>query len=106
MSKQFEHKDSGDKLHMQTLAAIAHYDRDALYPNVAAFRVMSKIGQYYSEIEKFYHRMMFNLVARNYDEYTNITVFLWIRTAIGNRIQPTTYVIHQQKMDCSKPDVY
>ena len=76
MTKRFDRTDTGDKIHMQTLAAIAHYDRDALHSYEAAFRVMRKIGLNYSEMEQFYRRMVFNVVARNHDDHTKNHSFL------------------------------
>ncbi len=79
MTKRFDRTDSGDKIHMQTLAAMAHYDRDALHSYEAAFRIMRKIGLNYSEMEQFYRRMVFNVVARNHDDHTKNHSFLMDR---------------------------
>ncbi len=76
MTKRFDRTDNGDKIHMQTLAAIAHYDRDSLHSYESAFRIMRKIGLNYNEMEQFFRRMVFNVVARNHDDHTKNHSFL------------------------------
>lgn len=79
MTKRFDRTDSGEKIHMQTLAAIAHYDRDSLHSYEAAFRILRKLGLGYGEAEQFFRRMVFNVVARNHDDHTKNHSFLMDR---------------------------
>ena len=76
ITKRFDRLNDGDKIHMQTLAAIAHYDRDSLHSYEEAFRVMRKLGLNYEETEQFFRRMVFNVVARNHDDHTKNHSFL------------------------------
>lgn len=76
MTKRFDRKDSGEKLHMQTLAAMAHLDRDVRHSYEEAVAVMRKLDCTYSEIEEFYRRMVFNVVMRNHDDHTKNHSFL------------------------------
>lgn len=79
MTRRFDRTDSGEKIHSQTLAAIAHYNRDSLHSYEEAFRVMRKLGLNYDEMEQFYRRMVFNVVSRNHDDHTKNHSFLMDR---------------------------
>lgn len=76
MTKRFDRTDNGEKIHMQTLAAMAHYDRDSLHSYEEAFRIMRKLGLNYEAMEQFFRRMVFNVVARNHDDHTKNHSFL------------------------------
>lgn len=76
MTKRFDRLDNGDKLHMQTLAAIAHYDRDVRHSYEEAFGIMRKLKLDYPQQEEFFRRMVFNVVARNHDDHTKNHSFL------------------------------
>ncbi len=77
MTKRFD-RIGNDKLHMQTLCAIAHFDYN--YSNVysyeQAFQVMRELKLPYSEMEQLLRRMVFNVVARNQDDHTKNISFL------------------------------
>jgi serine/threonine-protein kinase HipA len=70
MTKRFDRGDNGEKRHTQTLAGIAHYNRDERYSYEQAFRVMRALQLPYSQQEEFYRRMAFNVLARNHDDHT------------------------------------
>jgi len=76
MTKRFDRTDNGEKLHMQTLAGIAHYDRDKRYSYEQAFRIMRQLRLPYPQQEEFFRRMVFNVVARNHDDHTKNHSFL------------------------------
>ncbi|MDR3118187.1 MAG: type II toxin-antitoxin system HipA family toxin [Mediterranea sp.] len=76
MTKRFDRTDTGDRLHVQTLAGIAHYDRDARYSYEQAFRVMRDLHLPYPQQEEFFRRMVFNIVARNHDDHTKNHSFI------------------------------
>ena len=76
MTKRFDRLDNGDKLHVQTLAGIAHYNRDVRHSYEEAFGIMRKMKLGYSQIEEFYRRMVFNVVTRNHDDHTKNHSFL------------------------------
>ena len=79
MTKRFDRLDNGEKIHSQTLAAIAHYDRDSLHSYEEGFRVIRKLGLGYNEMEQFFRRMVFNIVSRNHDDHTKNHSFLMDR---------------------------
>jgi serine/threonine-protein kinase HipA len=80
MTKRFDRTDSGEKLHIQTLAGIAHYDRDQRYAYEQAFRLMRQMQLPYIQQEEFYRRMVFNVVARNHDDHTKNHSFIMDRS--------------------------
>lgn len=76
MTKRFDRSTSGEKLHTQTLCAIAHFDRDDLHSYEQAFQVMRRMALPYPDMEQFYRRMIFNIVARNHDDHTKNHSFI------------------------------
>lgn len=79
MTKRFDRTDNGDKIHMQTLAAMAHYDRDELHSYEEGFKIMRTLNLPYNSMEQFFRRMVFNVVARNHDDHTKNHSFLMDR---------------------------
>lgn len=77
MTRRFD-RVNGQKLHMQTLCGIAHYDFNMLhaYSYEQAFAVMRQLRLPYIEAEEFFRRMVFNVVARNQDDHTKNISFL------------------------------
>ena len=71
-------RDGTEKVHMQTLCGIAHYDFRALraYSYEQAFAVMRRLHLNYSEAEEMFRRMVFNIVVRNQDDHTKNISFL------------------------------
>ncbi|GHU63199.1 toxin HipA [Bacteroidia bacterium] len=80
MTKRFDRLDNGEKLHTQTLCAIAHFDRDGRYSYEQIFQTMRKLHLPYPEIEQMYRRMVFNVVARNHDDHTKNHSFIMDKT--------------------------
>lgn len=77
MTKRFD-RVNGEKMHMQTLCGLAHYDFNMLhaYSYEQAFAVMRQLRLTYPEAEEFFRRMVFNVVARNQDDHTKNISFL------------------------------
>lgn len=77
MTKRFD-RIGNDKLHMQTLCAMAHFDYNYsnAYSYEQAFQVMRELKLPYSEMEQLLRRMIFNVVARNQDDHTKNISFL------------------------------
>lgn len=77
MTERFD-RANGEKIHMQTLCGLAHYDFNILhaYSYEQAFSVMRQLHLTYPEAEEFYRRMVFNVVARNQDDHTKNISFL------------------------------
>ena len=81
MTRRFDRTESGGKLHMQSLAALAHYDFNAAgaYSYEQAFQVMQRLGLPMDAIEQQFRRMAFNIVARNQDDHVKNIAFLMDR---------------------------
>jgi serine/threonine-protein kinase HipA len=80
MTKRFDRTDSGEKLHTQTLCAMAHFDRDERYSYEQVFQTMRKLYFSYPEMEQMYRRMVFNVIARNHDDHTKNHSFIMDKT--------------------------
>lgn len=80
MTRRFDRLDDGSKLHTQTLCAIAHMDRDGRYSYEQAFGVMRRLHLSGADMEQFYRRMVFNVVARNQDDHTKNHSFIMTGT--------------------------
>jgi serine/threonine-protein kinase HipA len=77
MTRRFD-RDGNNKVHMQTLCAIAHFDyNDAFsYSYEQAFQVMRRLKLPYNDMEQLFLRMVFNVVARNQDDHSKNISFL------------------------------
>ena len=77
MTKRFDRVD-GKKLHMQTLGALAHinYNEPGLCSYEQAAGYMRELNLSAEEIEQFYRRMIFNVLAVNQDDHVKNVSFL------------------------------
>jgi serine/threonine protein kinase HipA of HipAB toxin-antitoxin module len=82
MTKRFDRLPGGGKLHMQSLAAVAHYDfcDPNAYAYEQAFLVIRQLGLPMAAIEEQYRRMAFNIIARNQDDHVKNIAFLMDRS--------------------------
>ena len=80
MTKRFD-RVSGNKIHMQSLCGIAHYDFNnaGAYSYEQAFTVMRRLRLSKAEAEQQYRRMLFNIIARDLDDHTKNIAFLMQR---------------------------
>ena len=80
LTKRFD-RINGQKVHMQTLCAIAHFDYRLLraYSYEQAFTVMRGLRLSYKEAQEMFRRMVFNVVVRNQDDHTKNISFLMDR---------------------------
>ena len=79
MTKRFDRKGvKGEKLHMQSLCALAHMDFNSprVYSYEEAFAVMKQLRLPYSDFAQLFRRMVFNEYAKNYDDHTKNISFL------------------------------
>ena len=78
MTRRFDREDNCQKLHLQSLCAIAHYDYNTpgSYSYEQAFQVMDKMRLDYRQKEQLYRRAVFNVMARNQDDHTKNISFL------------------------------
>ena len=79
MTRRFDREpDTGKKLHMQTLGALAHYDynEQGIYSYEQAANAIYRLGMQQSDIEQLFRRMVFNVITRNQDDHVKNTSFL------------------------------
>lgn len=79
MTKRFDRNGAkGEKLHMQSLCALAHMDFNSprMYSYEEAFAVMKQLKLPYSDFVQLFRRMVFNEYAKNYDDHTKNISFL------------------------------
>ena len=78
MTRRFDRLASGEKLHMQSLCALAHYDFNmaGAYSYEQALLVMRQLQLPMQAIEQQLRRMAFNIVARNQDDHVKNIAFL------------------------------
>jgi len=81
MTKRFD-RVKGEKVHMQTLCGIAHFDFNILsgYSYEQAFQIMRQLRLPYKDAKQLYLRMIFNVIARNQDDHTKNISFLMDKT--------------------------
>ncbi len=84
MTKRFDRTDDGAKLHMQSLAAMAHYDFNmaGAYGYEQAIMTMKQLGLGIEALEQQFRRMVFNIVARNQDDHVKNIAFLMDRKGV------------------------
>ena len=79
MTKRFDRVgEKGEKLHMQSLCAMAHMDFNTprIYSYEDAFHVMRALKLPKKDFLQLYRRMIFNEYAKNYDDHTKNIAFL------------------------------
>ena len=79
MTRRYDRTDNGDKIHVQTAAALAHLDRDQRHSYEEIFGIIRKMGLSMESSVEFFRRMVFNVVARNNDDHTKNFSFLMDR---------------------------
>jgi len=81
MTRRFDRGVKGEKIHMQSLCALAHYDfnQAGAYSYEQALAVMRRLGLPMSAHEQQFRRMVFNVVARNQDDHVKNIAFLMDR---------------------------
>ncbi|MDE5858691.1 MAG: type II toxin-antitoxin system HipA family toxin [Muribaculaceae bacterium] len=81
LTKRFD-RVNGEKIHMQTLCGIAHYDyrMPRSYSYEQAFNIMRALRLPYSQAQEMFRRMVFNVIVRNQDDHTKNISFLMDKT--------------------------
>jgi serine/threonine-protein kinase HipA len=82
MTRRFDRLEGGGKLHMQSLAAIAHLDFNNPLANSyeQALFTMRRMGLSMAALEEQFRRMVFNVLARNQDDHVKNIAFLMDRS--------------------------
>ncbi len=72
MTRRFDREGSNTKHHIQTLCGIQHFDYNNLYgySYEQIFQAMRILRMTYPEAEQMFRRMVFNVMASNYDDHT------------------------------------
>ncbi|MEI8012730.1 MAG: type II toxin-antitoxin system HipA family toxin, partial [Candidatus Omnitrophota bacterium] len=78
MTRRFDRDENHEKIHMQSLCAMAHYDFNASgeYGYEQLFQVILRLNLGHDALREAYRRMVFNILARNQDDHTRNVVFL------------------------------
>lgn len=78
MTRRFDRESDGSKIHMQSLAALAHFDFNSAgaHSYEQAFDVIRRLGLPMRALEQQFRRMLFNVVARNQDDHVKNIAFL------------------------------
>jgi len=81
MTKRFDRAENSDKHHIQTFCAIQHYDYSNIYgySYEQLFQTMRVLRLSYPEAEQMFRRMVFNVMATNYDDHTKNFSFRLIK---------------------------
>ncbi len=81
MTRRFDRSATGEKIHMQSLCAMAHYDYNmaGAYGYEQALMVIRRLGLSIEDIEEMYRRMVFNVIGRNQDDHVKNIAFLMDR---------------------------
>lgn len=78
MTRRFDRLAGGEKLHLQSLCALAHFDfnQAGAYGYEQALLAIRRLQLPMSAVEEQFRRMVFNLVARNQDDHVKNIAFL------------------------------
>jgi serine/threonine-protein kinase HipA len=78
MTRRFDRLANGEKLHMQSLAALAHFDFNmaGAFAYEQALLTIRRLGLPMRAVEEQFRRMVFNIVARNQDDHVKNIAFL------------------------------
>ena len=78
MTKRFDREGGNIRHHLQTFCGIQHFDYNNLYgySYEQLFQTMRTVKMTYPEAEQMYRRMVFNVMATNYDDHTKNFSFI------------------------------
>jgi serine/threonine-protein kinase HipA len=82
MTRRFDRRADGSKLHMLSLCAMAHFDFNlaGAYAYEQALLVIRRLGLSMDDVEQQFRRMVFNIIARNQDDHVKNIAFLMDKT--------------------------
>ncbi|MCP3904909.1 MAG: type II toxin-antitoxin system HipA family toxin [Planctomycetes bacterium] len=95
MTRRFDRTTDCQKIHMQSLCALGHYDfnRAGAYSYEQALQMIQQLGMPFPALEQQFRRMVFNIVARNQDDHTRNTAFLMSQDCVWS-LAPAFDVIY------------
>jgi len=89
LTRRFDRLDDGNKLHMQSLGAMMHYDFNQAGANSyeQAIQAIKRLGLPMEDVEQQFVRAAFNVIARNQDDHVKNIAFLMNRRGLW-RLSP------------------
>lgn len=81
MTRRFDRTPDGDRFHLQSLCALAHYDfnQAGAYSYEQAFQIARRLSLPQPDLAEMFRRAVFNLISRNQDDHTKNISFLMDR---------------------------
>jgi serine/threonine-protein kinase HipA len=81
MTRRFDRPETGQKLHMQSLAALRHFDFNSAgaYSYEQALETIRRLDLPVEDLEQQFRRAVFNVLARNQDDHVKNIAFLMNR---------------------------
>jgi len=78
MTRRFDRLAGGEKLHMQSLCALAHFDfnQAGAYAYEQALLTLRQLKLPMAAVEEQFRRMVFNIVSRNHNDHVKNILFL------------------------------
>ena len=76
MTKRFDRLPGNEKIHVQSLWALEHYDHSMSYSYEGVFFTILQLRLDHEYIQEMYRRMVFNILARNQDDHTKNHAFM------------------------------
>jgi len=78
ITRRFDRPGPDDKLHMQSLAGLTHFDfnQAGAYSYEQALMTIRRLGLSMADVEQQFRRMAFNVIARNQDDHVKNIAFL------------------------------
>jgi serine/threonine-protein kinase HipA len=100
MTRRFDRIEGGEKLHMQSLCALAHFDFNlpGAYSYEQAFLAIRQLNLPMAAAEEQFRRMAFNIIARNQDDHVKNIAFLMEKDGQW-RLAPAFDVIYSYNPD-------
>ena len=84
MTRRFDRTMTGQKIHMQSLGAIEHFDfnRAGAYSYEQALRTIRRLEMSADTVEEQFRRMAFNVISRNQDDHVKNIAFLMDKNGV------------------------
>lgn len=100
MTRRFDRRPDGEKIHMQSLAAMAHLDHQlaGAHAYEQALQVIDALGMPAKVMEQQFRRMVFNVVSRNQDDHTKNIAYLMDKSGAW-RLAPAFDIIYAYNPD-------
>ena len=100
MTKRFDRTDTGEKLHMQSLGAMRHFDYNqaGAYAYEQAIETLLRLALPAQDVEQQLRRSLFNVLARNHDDHVKNIAFLMDKQGLW-RLSPAFDIAYSYNPD-------